>query len=77
MGVRSDPSRWVVFAAPSSVPRVSGQIASHVTAVFLFQISTENLQATDALSQCWEKLVPGVLQKERKGSKPNRTLSSL
>lgn len=37
-GVRSDPSRCVVFAAPSSAPRVSGQISSHVIAVFISKL---------------------------------------
>lgn len=67
-GVRSDPSRCVVFAAPSSAPRVSGQISSHVIAVFLFLIATDNLLCTGALRLCSSSFLEFC---RRSGKDPN------
>lgn len=68
-GVRSDPSRCVVFAAPSSAPRVSGQISSHVIAVFISKLQQIASCVPVLEASIGKKLVPGVLHEERKTAK--------
>lgn len=75
-GVRSDPSRCVVFAAPSSAARVSGQISSHVIAVFISKLQQ--------ITSCVPVLEASIRKSSflefcRRSGKPqtrNRTLSS-